>query len=39
MYINAPTLALKSVQIDVGLKKNVSDFYFFLEIAKDQVVL
>lgn len=38
MYINAPTLALKSVQIDVGLKKNVSEFYF-LEIAKDQVVL
>lgn len=38
MYINAPTLTLKSVQIDVGLKKNVSEFYF-LEIAKDQVVL
>lgn len=28
MYTNAPTLALKSVQIDVGLKKNVSDFFF-----------
>lgn len=37
MYINAPTLALKSVQIDVGLKKMFQ--IFFLEIAKDQVVL
>lgn len=29
MYINAPTLALKSVQIDVGLKKMFQIFFFF----------